>query len=161
MIVTPIPGASRDNILTVLRGLSTSAKNLDGQQYDSAYERLLPYLEWANESQRMLAGQVCTRDIDRLIRTRMYQSLLDGVGHLAGSNPWDPTTPTPEQAAATCHDSAWSRRPSGPISSVGAGSCGVGAREQPRLWGWHLPPGRSLCRVIADHPPRAQPLPGR
>lgn len=86
MIVTPIPGTSRDHIYKTLRGLWTSASNLEGQHYSNAYERLLRYLEWANESQRMLAGQVSIRDVDRLIRTRMYQSLLDGVGHLAGSD---------------------------------------------------------------------------
>ncbi|MFI0936223.1 hypothetical protein ACH4RG_31555 [Streptomyces sp. NPDC021019] len=34
----------------------------------------------------MLVSQISASDIDRLIRTRMYQSLLDGVGHLAGSD---------------------------------------------------------------------------
>jgi len=86
MIVTPIPGAGRDNVYKVLRELWVNASNLNGHHYDTAYQRLLRYLEWANESQRMLIGQVSGRDIDRLIRTRMYQSLLDGVGHLAGSD---------------------------------------------------------------------------
>ncbi|WP_405681000.1 hypothetical protein OG859_39955 [Streptomyces sp. NBC_00048] len=30
--------------------------------------------------------QISGRDIDRLIRTRTHQALLDGVGHLAGSS---------------------------------------------------------------------------
>ncbi|WP_225804791.1 PIN domain-containing protein [Streptomyces sp. NK15101] len=86
MIVTPIPGAHRENVWKTLRSLWVGASNLDGQQYGSAYGRLLAYLEWANEAQRLLAGQISARDIDRLIRTRMYQSLLNGVGHLAGSS---------------------------------------------------------------------------
>ncbi|MFH9959059.1 PIN domain-containing protein [Streptomyces roseolus] len=86
MIVTPIPGAGRDNVYKTLRNLWVSASNLEGQHSNTAYERLLRYLEWANESQRMLIGQVSGRDIDRLIRTRTYQSLLDGVGHLGSTD---------------------------------------------------------------------------
>ncbi|MFB7239337.1 PIN domain-containing protein [Streptomyces sp. NPDC056269] len=86
MIVTPIPGTSRDNVYKVLRGLWVSASNLDSQHSNTAYERLLRYLEWVNESQRMLVGQISGPDIDRLVRTRMYESLLDGVGHLASTD---------------------------------------------------------------------------
>ncbi|MFB7867439.1 PIN domain-containing protein [Streptomyces sp. NPDC056069] len=60
--------------------------NLDTHPYGSAYGRLLDYLTWATDSVRLLSGQVNSRDIDRLIRTRVYQSLLDGVGHLAGTD---------------------------------------------------------------------------
>ncbi|MFJ4001772.1 PIN domain-containing protein [Streptomyces parvus] len=86
MIVTPIPGTHRDNVLSALRSVFTAAGNLDSQHHSSAYGRLLAYLEWANDSLRLLVGQISASDIDRLIRTRMYQSLLDGVGHLAGSD---------------------------------------------------------------------------
>ncbi|MFE1230621.1 PIN domain-containing protein [Streptomyces sp. NPDC058745] len=63
-----------------------NAENLDGRVYSSAHSRLVTYLNWANESVRVLSSQITSRDIDKLIRTRMYQSLLDGVGHLAGSS---------------------------------------------------------------------------
>jgi rRNA-processing protein FCF1 len=86
MIVTPIPGTHRDNVLAALRSVSVAATNLDSRHYTSAYPRLLAYLEWANESVRLLAGQISGRDVDQLIRTRMHQSLLDGVGHLAGTS---------------------------------------------------------------------------
>ncbi|MFH8362723.1 PIN domain-containing protein [Streptomyces anulatus] len=86
MIVTPVPGTHRDNVLSALRSVSLAVGNLDSQHHSSAYGRLLAYLEWANDSLRLLVGQISASDIDRLIRTRMYQSLLDGVGHLAGSD---------------------------------------------------------------------------
>ncbi|MEU3879839.1 hypothetical protein [Streptomyces californicus] len=86
MTVTPIPGTHRDNVLSALWSVSVAAGNLDSQHHSSAYGRLLAYLEWVNESLRMLVSQISASDIDRLIRTRMYQSLLDGVGHLAGSD---------------------------------------------------------------------------
>ncbi|WP_327385800.1 PIN domain-containing protein [Streptomyces sp. NBC_01207] len=85
MVVTPIPGAHRDNVWKTLRSLHLAAENLEGKNFSSAYPRLLAYLEWANEAVRMLTSQITSRDIDNLIRTRMHQSLLDGVGHLAGS----------------------------------------------------------------------------
>ncbi|MDX3374696.1 PIN domain-containing protein [Streptomyces sp. ME02-6991-2A] len=86
MIVTPIPGTHRDNVLSALRSVFVAAGNLDSQHHSSAYGRLLAYLEWADDSLRLLVGQISASDINRLIRTRMYQSLLDGVGHLAGSD---------------------------------------------------------------------------
>ncbi|MDN3297604.1 PIN domain-containing protein [Streptomyces ficellus] len=86
MLVTPIPGAHRDNVLKTLRSVHTAAGNIDGGQFGGAYGRLLKYLEWANESVRLLTSQISARDIDRLVRTRTHQTLLDGVGHLAGSD---------------------------------------------------------------------------
>ncbi|CAL9631552.1 PIN domain-containing protein [Streptomyces sp. enrichment culture] len=85
MLVTPIPGAHRDSVLQALRSVHTAAGNIDGRVYGDAYRRLLAYLEWANESERLLTSQISARDIDRLVRTRTHQTLLDGVGHLAGT----------------------------------------------------------------------------
>ncbi|MGA5067352.1 hypothetical protein ACPB9E_26870 [Streptomyces exfoliatus] len=48
--------------------------------------RLYAYLEWGDEAARHFSGYVTSRNIDRLVRTRMHQSLPDGVGHLAGSS---------------------------------------------------------------------------
>lgn len=86
VLVTPIPGANRDNVLQVLQSVRTAAGNIDGRVYHDAYRRLLAYLQWANESERLLTSQISTRDIDRLVRTRTHQTLLDGVGHLAGTD---------------------------------------------------------------------------
>ncbi len=54
--------------------------NLDSQHHSSAHGRLLAYLEWANDFLQLLVGQVSASDIDRLIRTRTFSSLLDGAG---------------------------------------------------------------------------------
>jgi rRNA-processing protein FCF1 len=86
MLVRPIPGAHRDNVLNTLRSVHMAAVNLNGKVYGSAYGRLLAYLVWANDSVRMLTSQISDRDIDRLVRTRTHQTLLDGVGHLAGTD---------------------------------------------------------------------------
>lgn len=85
MLVTPIPGVHRDNVLQALRSVHTAAGNIDGRVYSNAYDRLLAYLQWANESERLLTSQISARDIDRLVRTRTHQTMLDGVGHLAGT----------------------------------------------------------------------------
>jgi rRNA-processing protein FCF1 len=86
MLVTPVPGAHRDNVLKTLRSVHMAAANLNGGVQENAYGRLLSYLVWANDSVRLLTSQIHVRDIDRLVRTRTHQSLLDGVGHLAGSS---------------------------------------------------------------------------
>ncbi|MEU3188383.1 PIN domain-containing protein [Streptomyces sp. NPDC006923] len=86
MLVRPIPGAHRDNVLNALRSVHTAAGNLTGEVHGSAYARLLAYLVWANDSVNLLSSQISDRDIDRLVRTRTHQTLLDGVGHLAGSD---------------------------------------------------------------------------
>ncbi|MFJ9703372.1 PIN domain-containing protein [Streptomyces fradiae] len=80
MLVTPIPGAHRDNVLKALRSVHTAAGNIDGRVYAGAYDRLFAYLRWANDSERLLTSQISARDIDRLIRTRTYQNLLTGIG---------------------------------------------------------------------------------
>ncbi|MFB7256893.1 PIN domain-containing protein [Streptomyces nojiriensis] len=86
MLVTPVPGAHRDNVLKTLRSVHMAAGNIDGRVPENAYGRLLTYLVWANDSVRLLTSQISGRDIDRLVRTRTHQTLLDGVGHLADSS---------------------------------------------------------------------------
>ncbi|WP_331726486.1 PIN domain-containing protein (plasmid) [Streptomyces avidinii] len=86
MLVTPVPGAHRDNVLKALRSVRMAAENINGGAPESAYGRLLSYLVWANDSMRLLTSQISSRDVDRLVRTRTHQTLLDGVGHLAGSS---------------------------------------------------------------------------
>lgn len=85
MLITPHPGANRDNLLQALRNVHTSASNEHGRGYDTAYERLLGYLEWAGGAARLLRNQVSTEDLHTLILTKRYDTLLNGVGHLDGS----------------------------------------------------------------------------
>lgn len=86
MLITPRPGAHRDNLRQALGSVHTSASNLDGRTYDNAYKRLLAYLNWATESARVLRSQISDRDIDRLVFTPRYQALLASCGTLAGTH---------------------------------------------------------------------------
>ncbi|HEY5834958.1 PIN domain-containing protein [Streptomyces sp.] len=85
MLITPRPGAHRDNILSALREVHTSAMNARSAGPSNAYRRLLNYLEWATDAARRLRSQVSEADLDHLIFTRRHAALLDGVGHLAGT----------------------------------------------------------------------------
>ena len=84
MLITPRPGADRKNIRQVLGGVHTAAMNLQ-KPYDSAFEGLLAYLEWATESARMLRSQISDRDLDQLVLTDRYRALLASCGTLAGT----------------------------------------------------------------------------
>jgi PIN domain len=86
MLITPRPGANRDNILKTLRQVHLDASNLRGAGPSTAYQRLLKYLEWVTDATRLLQGQVSGQDIDRLIQTRRYYALLGACGTLAGSD---------------------------------------------------------------------------
>ncbi|WP_329404381.1 PIN domain-containing protein [Streptomyces melanogenes] len=84
MLITPRPGADRKNVRQVLRGVHTAATNLQ-RPYDSAFEGLLTYLEWATTSARMLRSQISDRDLERLVFTPRYKALLASCGTLAGT----------------------------------------------------------------------------
>ncbi|WP_406724938.1 hypothetical protein WJ438_10135 [Streptomyces sp. GD-15H] len=53
--------------------------------YGSAFEGMLTYLEWATESARMLRSQISDRDLDQLVFTDRYRTLLGSCGTLAGT----------------------------------------------------------------------------
>jgi hypothetical protein len=86
MLITPRPGAHRDNILKALRQVHLDASNLRGAGPSTAYQRLLKYLEWVTDATRLLQDQVSAKDIDRLVQTRRYYALLGACGTLAGSD---------------------------------------------------------------------------
>ncbi|MBM9510014.1 hypothetical protein ITX44_36755 [Streptomyces sp. KK5PA1] len=86
MLITPRPGAHRNNILDALRDVHTTAMNARGAGPFNSYQRLLHYLEWATDSARRLRDQISDADLDHLIFTRRHAALLDGVGHLAGAD---------------------------------------------------------------------------
>jgi hypothetical protein len=81
MLITPRPGADRENIRQALSSVHTSATNLQGS-HGNAFSRLLKYLEWATESARMLRPQISDRDLDRLVFTDRYRTLLGSSGTL-------------------------------------------------------------------------------
>jgi hypothetical protein len=85
MLITPRPGAHRENVLQALRSVHTEAANASSMGQLNAYGRLLKYLEWAASSARMLRNQVSAADLTTLVLTKRHDTLLDGVGHLAGT----------------------------------------------------------------------------
>ncbi|MDX3175307.1 PIN domain-containing protein [Streptomyces scabiei] len=85
MLITPRPGAHHDNLRKALSSVHTAAKNLPGSA-DNAFAGLLKYLQWATESARMLRSQISAKDLDSLIFTPRYQTLLASCGTLAGSS---------------------------------------------------------------------------
>jgi hypothetical protein len=85
MLVTPYPGANRDDVLRTLRDLASAAQNA-GNVRGPAQARLSAYLEWATNSVRMLEHRVGTADIDRLVLTRGYDRLLAAAGTLTGDD---------------------------------------------------------------------------
>lgn len=85
MLVTPYPGANRDDVLRTLRDLKSAAQNA-GNVHGAAQSHLTAYLEWATDSVRMLEHRVSTADIDRLILTRGCDRLLAAAGTLTGAD---------------------------------------------------------------------------
>lgn len=68
MLVTPYPGAGRDDVLRTLREIESAAHNVNqhsGFHGSKAYCRLTSYLEWATTSVRMLEHRVSAADIDQ------------------------------------------------------------------------------------------------
>jgi hypothetical protein len=84
MLISPRPGANRDNLLQTLRNVHSAVINARSAG-TSAYERLLNYLEWATNSAAQLRNQVSAADLTALVLTPRHDTLLDGVGHLGGT----------------------------------------------------------------------------
>jgi hypothetical protein len=85
MLVTPRPGINRNDLLASLTEAHTTVFNMRGSGAGTAYDRLLDYLDWTNHAATVLASQISSKDLDRLVLTRRYELLLSGVGTLAGT----------------------------------------------------------------------------
>ncbi|KJK34246.1 hypothetical protein UK15_37020 [Streptomyces variegatus] len=86
MLITPHPGADRRNIREALRNAHTAAINLAGAAGpETAFSRLMRYLNWITDTAGTLRHQISSKDIDRLLLTPRYQLLLSSCGTLAGS----------------------------------------------------------------------------
>ncbi|MEU5335569.1 PIN domain-containing protein [Streptomyces asoensis] len=87
MLVKPLPGTVRDNLVKTLIGEHTKVANLQGPFQGPAYGRLVAYLRWASQAARMLGSVVSPADVNRLVLTRRYDALLSGAsGGLAGTH---------------------------------------------------------------------------
>jgi hypothetical protein len=85
MLVTPLPGTGRDNLLRTLREIHSAVFNLrGGGRPGPAQGRLTEYLEWATLAVQQLGNQITAADLERLVLTRGYERLLSGVGSMTG-----------------------------------------------------------------------------
>jgi hypothetical protein len=82
MLVTPLPGTSRDHLLKTLREQHSAASNVWSGHQGSAQCWLDAYLEWATSALQHLGNQVTRADIDRLVLTPGYVRLLSVAGRL-------------------------------------------------------------------------------
>ncbi|WP_245173596.1 hypothetical protein [Streptomyces aureus] len=85
MLITPLPGADRGSIQHVLAQVRLTALALRGPAAGTGFSRLLKYLQWATSTADMLRSKISAKDIDRLVLTPRYQSLLHSCGTLAGT----------------------------------------------------------------------------
>jgi rRNA-processing protein FCF1 len=87
VLVTPLPGTDRRDLREDLRSVRDEVCALrdgvrdglrDGPR--SAHDRLLDYFGWVNDTVRRLGRQISAADIDRLLRTKGYDTLLTRLG---------------------------------------------------------------------------------
>jgi PIN domain len=84
MLVTPLPGTSREHLLKTLRDMHTAVSNLYTGGSGPAHDRLTAYVEWATTAMQHLGNQISSADLDRLVLTPGYGRLLSAVGRLTG-----------------------------------------------------------------------------
>ena len=80
MLVTPVPGASREQLQKTLQEQHTAVLNLHGADRSSAQGWLGTYLEWTANAVRHLANQISPIDLDELVLTPGYRRLLAAFG---------------------------------------------------------------------------------
>jgi hypothetical protein len=86
MLVTCLPGADRRNVRAALREVQTSLADVRGGAAGLPLsQRLLNYLNWVNAAERLLRSQISRGDIEQLILTRRYETLLSSFSGLASS----------------------------------------------------------------------------
>ncbi len=71
MLVDPLPGATRDQVLSAIREVATNLINLRSGGAD----RFDRYIEWATSSAQKLGTLISATDVDRLVLTRRYWAL--------------------------------------------------------------------------------------
>lgn len=86
MLVTPLPGTSRENLQKTLREMSTAVQNVWSGHHASAQAKLAAYLEWTTTAIQHLAGQITLADLDQLVLTPAYGRLLMALGTVTGND---------------------------------------------------------------------------
>ncbi|SIS12295.1 PIN domain-containing protein [Microbispora rosea] len=75
MLITLEPGANRHNVLKTLREVIVNAQNLASSQ-GGGRELRIDYLTWVNATRARLRGQISSADLDRLVTTPRYITVL-------------------------------------------------------------------------------------
>lgn len=87
MLVTPLPGTSRDQLLTTLRSVHDAVYNLQsGAGPGTAQSRIATYLEWVTSAIQQLSTRISAADLGRLVLTPGYDRLLSAAGTMSGTD---------------------------------------------------------------------------
>jgi hypothetical protein len=81
MLVTPLPGVNREDLLKTMREVHASAVNMRNG-HGPVVDRYNDYLRWVADATGQLRGRISAPDIERLVLTRRYwhlQALMGGV----------------------------------------------------------------------------------
>src|SRR5262249_31735982 len=86
MLVTPLPGTSRDQLQKILQEQHWAVERVLSGHHDNAQAKLGGYLEWTATAVRHLHYKVTAADIDRLVLTPGYGRLLAMLGTVTGTD---------------------------------------------------------------------------
>jgi len=86
MLISPLPGTSRDHLVKTLHEVRTTVYNLRGGGPGTAQDRIGSYLEWVTNAVQQLDSQISAADLDRLVLTRTYDRLLAVAGTMTGTD---------------------------------------------------------------------------
>jgi rRNA-processing protein FCF1 len=75
VLITPLPGSSRQNLLATLAQLRQGLVNLRGGGGDPQ-DRAFAYIDWMHEARRQLLSQVRTDDLERVVPPRSYDVVI-------------------------------------------------------------------------------------
>ena len=85
MLLTPLPGTSRDDLIQALQAVRDSTTNqMSGGS--TGQRRVMNYLDWAGQAVKTLRRKISEADLRALLLTPQYDHLLSGFGHMASSD---------------------------------------------------------------------------
>ncbi|MFF4880237.1 PIN domain-containing protein [Micromonospora sp. NPDC000668] len=80
MLITPLPGSSREVLRSALTNVHETVANLRSGGPPDALSRALAYLDWCHEAQRRLRNQVRPAELDYLVPPKSYEVVLSAAG---------------------------------------------------------------------------------
>lgn len=86
MLVTPLPGTSRENLQKTMQEMHTAVLTVWSGHHPNAQGKLAAYLEWTTTAIQHLAGQITVTDLDGLVLTPAYARLLNALGTVTGND---------------------------------------------------------------------------